>query len=123
MNLDTSTDPLPDDLISPTQAAKIGHISLRSVWRWIATGRLRAWRTGATRLLVSARDVRAQIRPVVPTVRIPPRDKNGERLLGDLDRKAEASAERRLYPRGREAAKRNGERNGNGQANGKGKAK
>ncbi len=108
MNLDTSTDPLPEDLITPKAAAKACHVSLQSMWRWIRIGRVRAWRAGQCRLLVSQKEVLAQIRPVVPTVRIPPRDKNMERLLGDLDRKAAAEGRRMMGLPPRETETKNG---------------
>jgi excisionase family DNA binding protein len=91
------SDPMPEDAITPTQAAKICNASLNSVWRWIRQGRVRAWRIGELgRLHLSEAEVRGMMRQVVIPKRLPPRDKNGERLTAELDRQREARARKLL---------------------------
>ncbi len=80
---------LPTDLITPAQAATIGHVSTCSVWRWIRLGRLRAWKVGTGRLLVSQADVLSLIVPVAVRPPLARRDRNGQRLTAELDRQRE----------------------------------
>jgi excisionase family DNA binding protein len=44
---------VPEDLVSPREAAKILKLHLASVYRMIADGRLPAWRRGGMRFFVS----------------------------------------------------------------------
>jgi excisionase family DNA binding protein len=57
---------LPDDLITPKQAAALIHVSVNSVYRWVEIGTLRAWRVAGSRYRLSARDVRALVEEVTP---------------------------------------------------------
>jgi excisionase family DNA binding protein len=61
------SDP-PSDLITTMQAAKIAKVSACSLYRWIVSGKLRAWRL-IGRLRVSEAEVRALLQPVEPKQR------------------------------------------------------
>jgi excisionase family DNA binding protein len=59
---------IPDDLITPTEAAQLLHVHLATVYRWIDQGRLPTWRVGGCvghrgRRRVRRSDVLALIRP------------------------------------------------------------
>lgn len=58
---------VPKDLISPGKACKLLQVSVRTVNRWIASGRLRAWRLRGSkrRRRVSEAEVR-RLGEVVP---------------------------------------------------------
>ncbi len=61
---------LPDDLITPPEAARILHTHLATIHRWIQSGSIRAWkrcmRGDVNRYLLSEADVRARLRPYQP---------------------------------------------------------
>lgn len=59
-------DPAPADLIRPARAAQLLHVHICSLYRWIAAGKLRAWRRAGRRYVVSEADVKALLEPVVP---------------------------------------------------------
>jgi excisionase family DNA binding protein len=61
------SDP-PPDLISTMQAAKLAKVSACSLYRWIVSGKLRAWRL-VGRLRVSESELRALLVPVEPPKR------------------------------------------------------
>jgi excisionase family DNA binding protein len=51
-------------LKSPAKAAGYADVSTRTIYRWIAEGRLRAYRTGPKLIKVDLADIDALIRPV-----------------------------------------------------------
>lgn len=55
---------LPDDLITPRQAARLLRCHIATLHRWIQTGKLPAWRRGGERYLVSESAVLALVEPV-----------------------------------------------------------
>lgn len=77
MNLPICDDPLPepDDLATTSQACRLLGVSLRSVYRWIQQGQVRAWkvmgrlRLSRGELLGMARPVRSSRLPDRPTPR------------------------------------------------------
>ncbi len=65
MALQQTTEP-PGDLITPRQASRIAKCHVSTIFRWIQTGELPAWRRGTARYLVSEADVRGRVRKYVP---------------------------------------------------------
>jgi excisionase family DNA binding protein len=66
--MDSNVSPArPTDLIEPAQGAKILGISGPTLWAWIRSGKLRAWRLDAVRMGVSRADVEAILQPVATT--------------------------------------------------------
>ena len=61
---------LPTDLISPKQAARVLRAHVASVYRWIATGRLRSFKRAGTRHLVSRGDVESLLVEEMPSPRL-----------------------------------------------------
>jgi excisionase family DNA binding protein len=57
---------LPDDLLTPRQAAKIMKTHTSTIIRWVLSGKLRGYRQAGTRYLISRRDLQAMLVPVVP---------------------------------------------------------
>lgn len=55
---------IPTDLLTPREAARLVKAHLSTVHRWIHTGKLRAYRRGPHRYLVSQADLEALLRPV-----------------------------------------------------------
>jgi excisionase family DNA binding protein len=78
----------PTDLIHPAQGAKILGISGPTLWEWIRSGKLRAWRLEAARMGVSKADVEAICHPAVMPPPLPERARNMKRLPQDLEEKA-----------------------------------
>jgi predicted DNA-binding transcriptional regulator AlpA len=79
--MDSNISPTrPSDLIHPAQGAKILGISGPTLWGWIRSGKLRAWRLEAARMGVSKADVEA----IIQLAGMPPRplgrDRNMKRL-------------------------------------------
>ena len=58
--------PIPDDLITPNKAAKVARVSISSIYRWILSGMLPAFKRGGSRYLVSRKAVLACLVPVRP---------------------------------------------------------
>ncbi len=56
----------PADLITPRQAARILRRHVSTIFRWIHTSRIRAWKVGTERFSVSEAEVRAQVRRFRP---------------------------------------------------------
>lgn len=61
-----SNEDIPDDLITPPRAARLVHAHVSAIYRWIQTKRIRSWRRGGARFLVSAAEVRRQLEPYRP---------------------------------------------------------
>lgn len=61
---------LPDDLITPKEAAKLIAVSTNTIYRWVEEGKLRAWRIAGSRYRLSARDVRGLVEEVEPAERV-----------------------------------------------------
>ena len=59
-------DSFPEDLISPHEAAKIVHCHVATIWRWVHQGKIRAWKRGGSRYLLSKADLLEQLEPVSP---------------------------------------------------------
>ena len=78
----------PTDLIHPAQGAIILGISGPTLWEWIRSGKLRAWRLDAARMGVSKADVEAICQPAVMPPPPPGRARDRKRLLKDLEEKA-----------------------------------
>lgn len=55
---------IPEDLVTPARAAELVGVTRSSIYRWVASGKIKAWRRGEYLLLLSERDVRAMLRPV-----------------------------------------------------------
>ncbi len=64
-------DEIPEDLIRPSQAAKLVGCHMATVCRWVMTGKLRGWKLAGRRYLVSRADVQAMLEPVAAVGRIP----------------------------------------------------
>ncbi len=68
MNLPTSNDAPPDDLLPATKAAQQAGCHTATLHRWVKKGHLRAWKrpglAGKGRVFVSAADVKALLQPV-----------------------------------------------------------
>ncbi len=64
-------DEIPDDLIRPSQAAKMLGCHMATVYRWVVTGKIPGWRRGGNRYLVRLADVKAMLEPVEARGRIP----------------------------------------------------
>ncbi len=74
------TDPLPSDLIKPSQAATLLGLHKNTIYRWINTGQLPVFRLGC-HLRVSEAAVRACCRPVPrPQVQRPATRRQARRL-------------------------------------------
>jgi predicted site-specific integrase-resolvase len=82
----------PTDLIHPAQGAMILGISGPTLWAWIRSGKLRAWRLEAARMGVSKADVEAICQQAVMPPRLPERDRNLKRLPKGVEEKAERKA-------------------------------
>jgi hypothetical protein len=81
--MDSNVSPaLPTDLIHPAQGAKILGISGPTLWGWIRSGKLRAWRLDAARMGVSKADVEAILQPAVMPLRLQ-HDTTAERRGGE----------------------------------------
>jgi excisionase family DNA binding protein len=63
---------VPEDLITPRAAAKILRAHVGTIYRWILSGKLPAWRRAGARYLVSRADVEALLAPVRPAAKRPP---------------------------------------------------
>jgi excisionase family DNA binding protein len=83
---------LPTDLIHPAQGAKILGISGPTLWGWIRSGKLRAWRLEGARMGVSKADVEAICQLAVMPPQLLGRDGNMERLPKDREEQAEREA-------------------------------
>jgi excisionase family DNA binding protein len=59
----------PTDLIHPAQGAKILGISGPTLWAWIRSGKLRAWRLETARMGVSKSDVEALVQSAVTALK------------------------------------------------------
>ena len=57
---------LPNDLITPREAARLVRAHVSTVYRWIHGGELAAYRRGPNRFLVSKEDVEKMVSRVVP---------------------------------------------------------
>lgn len=68
--------PEPHELITPKQAAAILKCDDKTIYNWIHTGRLKAWRRGINRYLIRRVDVEAMMVPVEAVMR---EVKEGER--------------------------------------------
>lgn len=55
---------IPDDLITPKEAARLLRCHLASVYRWIGEGKLAAWKRLGHRILVSHAAVERLLQPV-----------------------------------------------------------
>jgi excisionase family DNA binding protein len=55
---------LPEDLVTPSQAARLVDVHPGTVWAWIRAGRLPVWRVGGCRYWLSTADVLAVAQPV-----------------------------------------------------------
>ena len=55
---------LPDDLMTPREAAKLLRCHLSCIHRWIQKGKLPAWRVNGERYLVSRAALLALVTPV-----------------------------------------------------------
>ncbi len=62
--------PLPTDLITPKEAAKLVRCSVATIYRWIHGGQIRAYKWGMARYRVSRAAVEGQVSEVV-SVHIP----------------------------------------------------
>lgn len=49
--------PAPSDLITPKAAARVARVSVATIYRMLADGRLRAWRGASNRRMVRKGDV------------------------------------------------------------------
>jgi excisionase family DNA binding protein len=54
----------PRQLISVAKAAAECGVTTRTIYNWITSGRLRAYRTGPTLLRIDSADLDRQVRPV-----------------------------------------------------------
>ena len=72
MRLPFSHDPLPEDHISTTEAAKLAKVHPVLLCRWVRKGRLRAWKL-VGRVRVSRADVLALAVPVEERPGLPAR--------------------------------------------------
>jgi excisionase family DNA binding protein len=76
-------DKLPDDLIAPKVLARILRVHVSTVHRWIKKAKLRAWRRGGQRYLISEAEGRALIAPVTVTPSEAPRSRAEEELAAE----------------------------------------
>ncbi len=65
MNTQEPVDAVPDDLIDTKTARRLVKVDLSTLYRWLQSGKLRAWKR-VGRLLVSRSEVLALLRPVEP---------------------------------------------------------
>ena len=56
-----------DDLLSVREAAKLLRVSESTVWRWIDSGRLKAYKLGPKRVCLRRTELGPILRPVGPT--------------------------------------------------------
>lgn len=57
---------LPEDLITPREAARLLHLHVSAVYRMVMRGRIRAWKRGTSRYLLSRQEVMALLAPEPP---------------------------------------------------------
>lgn len=78
----TSPHGVPDDLITPREAAALLHVHLATVYRLCADGRLACWTRAGTRKFVSRAAVLGLYQPPanVPAGRVPSHQEAVERL-------------------------------------------
>jgi excisionase family DNA binding protein len=60
------SDDIPQDLVTPREAARQLKVHLATIYRWILSGALPAWRRGQNRYMVSRAAVAAMLQPVRP---------------------------------------------------------
>jgi excisionase family DNA binding protein len=58
---------MPNDLITPTQAAKLVKTHVSTIFRWIHRGRLPAFRRAGSRFLIRLSDLRGVLEPTRPS--------------------------------------------------------
>ncbi|HLF78257.1 MAG TPA: helix-turn-helix domain-containing protein [Dehalococcoidia bacterium] len=63
-----------DDLISVREAAKLLRISESTVWRWIESGRLKAYKLGPKRVCLRRTELRPVLISIEPSGLVPPND-------------------------------------------------
>jgi hypothetical protein len=98
--MDSNVSPaLPTDLIEPAQGAKMLGISGPTLWAWIRSGRLRAWRLDAARMGVSKAEVVAIIQPVVIPPPLPVRARRAKRMAKIVKENEERKAQRAMNGR------------------------
>jgi excisionase family DNA binding protein len=66
---------IPTDLIRPSQAAKLLNLDIGTIYRWINSGKLPAWKRGGSHYVVSRADVAACLEPVRKQPRLRPKPK------------------------------------------------
>lgn len=54
---------VPNDLVTPAEAATIAKVDRQTVYRWIWSGTLPAWRVGRRKVMVSRSDLFRQMQP------------------------------------------------------------
>ena len=54
---------LEDDFYTVAEAARVLRVSVSTVWRWIDSGRLPAYRVGQRRIRIRTQDLRTIVRP------------------------------------------------------------
>src|SRR5262245_39127297 len=84
---------LLEDPITPRCAARLLHVHISTIYRYILSGRLRAWRRVSLRYVVSRKQVLALLEPVDPKEGIPATVRQAEE-----DRAAEDYLRRLGYP-------------------------
>ncbi len=57
-------DHIPQDLVTPKQAARMLNRHTSAVYRWVQSGRLRAFQCAGQRLLISMADLAKVLQPV-----------------------------------------------------------
>jgi len=77
-----NTSEIPDDLITPLQAAQLLGVHLATIYRYILDGRLPAWRLAGTRFKLSRVQVLGLLQPAgnSPPDRTPSHAEATERL-------------------------------------------
>jgi excisionase family DNA binding protein len=67
MHNDPDAGPLPEDLLTPAQVARLLKVHISTVYRWCLSGRLPSYRRAGSRFLICRADVRALLEPVRPS--------------------------------------------------------
>ncbi len=99
MHLPENTSPFPNDPITPSQAAKLGSVSLPTIYRRISRGQLRAWRDPIDgRLRVIRAEVQSQ-RSVRPTTAANPEKAKATRSAYYKANREKILARARAYKR------------------------